>query len=782
MKNSILITLIIFIISIINAYSKPLKVGFWDNPPLAYMENNEPKGLNVDIFKYIAKKHNIEYQFIYGSWSELYSDISNGKIDIFFPIGYAEYRLKNMDFSKCYIFENWGQIITLKDKNINSIYDLKGKTIAVQFNDIFLMAPDGLGNILDRLHINVKYYFVDTYPEAVDAVLNKGIDAALIGRNYTFSITNSQLKISNVIIKPIKSHFSYKKGLDNNIKEKIDNELKNLISNKNSHYYKRLRYFSEGYYLHNPILSFFEEYYIAVIVGIIILLLTTSLLIFISKNRLRKAFLQIQEDRKKLSIILNNLKEPIIVFNEENKIEFFNNGAKNTFNNLYLGKSIYECDHLLKDSKNKTLQFYDLLSLQALDDYYIIKNDSGSELVAEISITKIYNRSNTDFKYILSINDITSTVKNLEIQTKMEKMEMLGKIAAGIAHDFNNYLGAISNYLMAIKIKKELDKEIPKIENIVQKSKHLTKQLLTFAKGSNLEIKNIDICSLVKNASEFSLKGSMVSLNFNTENSEQICVNVDENYLTQVITNIVINAKQAMNDKGKIDINIGTIEINENNDFQLKKGEYVKISIKDSGPGIPDKIAKHIFEPFFSTKESGSGLGLSTAYSIIKQHNGYLTFKNLETGCVFEIYLPKADCTIHFLTDENSKFSGDSFDILYMDDESDLRESLKMMLELLNHKVTVTANGEETLKAIENKNFDIIILDLTIRGGMDGKDTIKQLKDKGVDSFFVVTSGYSESEIITNYKDYGFDFFLPKPLSIKDLETIINTVKRKKSI
>ncbi|UOD34237.1 transporter substrate-binding domain-containing protein [Deferribacteraceae bacterium V6Fe1] len=776
MKNKLTITLLIFITIAVNSFAERLKVGFWDNKPLSYLENGEYKGFHVDIFKYIAQKNNIDYEFVYGSWSELYSDISKGKIDVFFPIGYAEYRLQYMDYSKFPIFENWGQIVTQKGNNINSFYDLNGKTIAVQFNDIFLMAMDGLAPILEKLDIRAKYYFVDNYNEAVDAVLNKNVDTALIARNYTFSLKNSDLKLTNIIVKPVKSHFAYKKGLDKRIVKKIDDELSNLLSDENSYYYNRLQYFSEGYYLHNPILTFLERNYIKLIILFFSFIIIAFLIIFIFNYKLAKATTQLKNERKKLVKILNNLTEPIILFNGNLQVDFFNKAAKNTFDSLDIGKTISDFTYPIQDN-NKNIKFEDIIFSKELKDYYLIKDTLKGDIIAEISITKIQNEHNNNFDYVVMINDITSTMQNIQIQTKIDKLETIGKIAAGIAHDFNNYLGAISNYVMAIKAKGNFERELPKIENLIQKSRHLTKQLLTFAKGSSLEIQNINICKIVKDAAEFVLKGSSINLNFNIEYND-LCANADENFITQVITNIVINAKQSMDDRGEIDISINTVSFGQVNEFNILEGDYVKISVRDYGTGIPEDIAKDIFEPFFTTKPSGSGLGLATAYSIVKQHNGHITFKNLDKGCVFEIYLPKTECKINNNNLSDNSNLSKKLNILYMDDEDDLRDSFKTMLELFHCNVTVTRNGEETLKEVENKEFDIIVLDLTIKGGLSGEATIKKLKDKGINSFFVVSSGYSDGETITNYKKYGFDFYLPKPFSLENLKNMLNSVQK----
>ncbi|MBZ4642476.1 MAG: multi-sensor hybrid histidine kinase [Deferribacteraceae bacterium] len=775
-KNKVIITFLIFLTLVTSSFAQKIKVGFWENKPLSYDENDGYKGFIVDIFKYIAKKENIDYEMKKGSWSQLYSDISNGNIDVFFPIGFAEYRLQYMNFSRYPLFENWGQIITTRDKKIKSFYDLQGKTIAVQFNDIFLMATNGLGLVLDRLNIDVKYYFVDNYEEAVDAVINKGVDCALVARNYTFAIVSENITTTPIIVKPIKTHFAYSKNLNEDIINKIDNAIKSLLEDENSYYYKRLKYFSEGMYLHNPILHFIEENYIFVSLTILLIFTLTVIIIHTFKKKLYLATIEVKNERKKIVKILNNLSDPVILFNHKGIVEFLNIAAKNTFDILDFGKSVADCQYQIEDRNKNIIKFEEFFSSESLENYYTIKNTRKGDIIAEISITKVKNENTNDNDYIVMINNITKAIQNIEIQTKIDKLETVGKIAAGIAHDFNNYLGAMSNYIIAVKSKGIITEEIQKVENLIFKSKHLTRQLLTFAKGSSLEIKNTDINKLVKEAAEFALKGSSTSLNFDINQPEtqgSLCADVDENYITQVITNIVLNASQAMNNKGEIDISTSIEFFAEKNEYNLSKGEYIKIAIRDYGSGIPEDIKNEIFEPFFTTKETGSGLGLAISHSIIKKHSGYITFKNLDKGCVFEIFLPKTECKLNKISETKDEIDIKKLKILYMDDEADLRDSFKMILEILDCNVTVTKNGEETLKEVENKKFDIIVLDLTIKGGMNGEETIKMLKEKGIDSYFVVSSGYSDSDIITEYKKHGFDFYLPKPFAVEDLKMML---------
>jgi len=264
----------------------------------------------------------------------------------------------------------------------------------------------------------------------------------------------------------------------------------------------------------------------------------------------------------------------------------------------------------------------------------------------------------------------------------------------------------------------------------------LTKQLLTFAKGGAPIKETASIIDLIKDSASFSLRGSKVGCE-QSITDDLWSVEIDKGQISQVIQNLIINANQAMPDGGIIKIGSENVVIGENNPLPLPEGEYVKISIKDQGNGISEEHLHKIFDPYFTTKEKGSGLGLATCYSIIAKHNGHITVESEPgVGTTFFIYLPVSEKEVLVVKEivEEKLFYGQG-KILLMDDEQDVIDSAGQMLIQLGYEVEIVKNGAEAIelykKAKESgQPFEAVILDLTVPGGMGGEDAIKKLHER----------------------------------------------------
>ena len=288
---------------------------------------------------------------------------------------------------------------------------------------------------------------------------------------------------------------------------------------------------------------------------------------------------------------------------------------------------------------------------------------------------------------------------------------------------------------------------------------------------------------MIYNSVRFALSGSRSKCQIEVDESLW-AVEADAGQIGQVIQNLVINADQSMPEGGTIVIAVKNIHTPSIRHCELPKGNYVEISVTDCGIGISEKYRQKIFDPYFTTKEKGSGLGLATSYSIIKRHGGFIDFTSeLDKGTTFTIYLPAIETQKEF---EKTPALSPSFSkrrILVMDDEELIRNIVMEMIKSLGHEVDLAENGETAIKkylaAIESgKPFDIVILDLTIRGGMGGRDTIERLRviDPGVRA--IVSSGYSNDPIMANYREHGFLGVVAKPYRIKELnEALYNVMK-----
>ena len=388
-----------------------------------------------------------------------------------------------------------------------------------------------------------------------------------------------------------------------------------------------------------------------------------------------------------------------------------------------------------------------------------------------------------------------------EEHIKTQKLESVGILAGGIAHDFNNYLqGILSNIAIAKSYTDSNDKiyiNLTESEEAVIQAKNLTQQLLTFSKGGEPIKKIISAPELVAESAKFALSGSRIRCELVLPDCECL-IEADKGQMNQVFNNLFINADHAMPEGGIIRVSAVHCNVEKKDFLPLQEGRYVKITIKDHGTGISQEHLQKIFDPYFTTKEMGSGLGLATVFSIIKKHDGYITAESkLKTGTAFHIYLPASNREISREAVRGEAYTSrpkpaeeehvqketllDGKRILLMDDELIIAKSVSQQLRKLKYKVEIVKDGTEAIEmykeAMESdKPFDAVIMDLTIPGGMGGKETIKELLEIDPDVKAIVASGYSNDPLMTNFSEYGFKGVVEKPFEIYELEEVLQKV------
>ena len=382
--------------------------------------------------------------------------------------------------------------------------------------------------------------------------------------------------------------------------------------------------------------------------------------------------------------------------------------------------------------------------------------------------------------------------KQIELDQQVfhsKKMEAIGILAGGIAHDFNNLLQGVFGYISLAKINLDQPEEcramLEQAEKALHMSVNLTTQLLTFSRGGKPVKKRMMVLPIIENSAKFALSGSRTDYSIEND-SELPLVEADEGQISQVIQNIVMNADHAMPMSGTVLINVQNVcAPGEGLPFSLTAGRYIKISIKDNGIGIPEHYLQRIFDPYFTTKDKGSGLGLAASYSIIQNHGGIIDVKSeMGKGSAFSIYMPASDMEEQTIKTVPAALTYTREGrILVMDDEKLVRDTAGAMIKALGHRVEFALNGEEAVDMYRedmssNKRFDIVIMDLTIRGGMGGKEAMNKLLEVDPDVKAVVSSGYAEDSVISEYAKYGFSAYLKKPYKVETLQNILHDLLR----
>jgi CheY-like chemotaxis protein len=319
-------------------------------------------------------------------------------------------------------------------------------------------------------------------------------------------------------------------------------------------------------------------------------------------------------------------------------------------------------------------------------------------------------------------------------------------------------------------------------EEALHMSVNLTTQLLTFAKGGKPSKKLIRLEPTIENAVKFALSGSHTE--YILEISPDLrSVEADAGQLAQVIQNIVLNADEAMAGRGTVTISVSNVDIPARAASRLPdSGRFVRIDIQDTGTGISDENMTKIFDPYFTTKQRGSGLGLATSYSIINNHGGVIGVKSeLNIGTTFSIYLPASkDAEVEtVMTTVSAAVGTKKLRVLLMDDEELVRSLAEQMVSALGHETVSAEDGEKAIDLFRQakeagRPFDLVILDLTVKGGMGGEEAIAKIRDIDPDVKAVVSSGYADSRIVANYHVYGFSGVLNKPYRLDDLKDCLN--------
>jgi PAS domain S-box-containing protein len=392
---------------------------------------------------------------------------------------------------------------------------------------------------------------------------------------------------------------------------------------------------------------------------------------------------------------------------------------------------------------------------------------------------------------VLVFRDITNALRVMEERAKANKLSALGLLAGGIANDFNNILMAIMGNISLARTSTpepgDSAAALTEAERACVRARHLTWQLLTFSRGGIPTRKTVQLARVLSEAADIALRGT------NVEHTVSIDPNLwpvdaDESQLVQVFTNLLLNAQEAMPQGGSVTIsavNVVQIESRSEHALRIEPGRYVSVSITDTGTGIRPEHLPRIFDPYFSTKQGGSGLGLATTHSIIKNHGGLVSVGSKPgEGTAISIYVPAAQvqqATEEVATDLIAAKRKRRPRVLVMDDEPSIRRVTGNMLEFLGYHAEVVENGaiavERFKQALKTgRPFDVVMLDLMVPGGMGGRETMDRLARIAPSVKGVLVSGYAQQSVMTELRDHGFGAMITKPFTLEELNATLRAV------
>ena len=486
----------------------------------------------------------------------------------------------------------------------------------------------------------------------------------------------------------------------------------------------------------------------------------------------------IDVEQKRLAVTLRSIGDGVITTDTHGNIDIMNKVAEELCGWTQIeahGRPLSSVFNIINENtrephENPTEKVIATGEIIELANHTVIISKDGTERIIADSAAPIKDKNNKIIGVVLVFRDITEKMKLLENSQRYQKLESLGVLAGGIAHDFNNLMGGVFGYIdlaMEESSDSKVNHYLAKAMQTIDRARGLTQQLLTFAKGGAPVQKITPLFPLIQETAEFALSGSNVSCRYDIEKELSPCI-IDKNQICQIIDNIIINAQQSMPMGGTVEISANNISIEAKERQPLEKGSYVKVSIKDYGIGMSKKILSRIFDPFFTTKPKGHGLGLATCYSIINRHGGAIDVESVpDEGTTFHLYLPVSSepAVLNETTDIRHKGSGR---IIVMDDEEVMQDTIGNMLETLGYSVVCKNDGRETLAFFveeikAKREITGLILDLTIQGGMGGKDVVGEIRKLNAGIPVFVASGYADDQVMKNPVKYGFTASICKP-------------------
>jgi PAS domain S-box-containing protein len=407
--------------------------------------------------------------------------------------------------------------------------------------------------------------------------------------------------------------------------------------------------------------------------------------------------------------------------------------------------------------------------------------------VVPILINATSTESNGARRIITIIRDMSDR-KRLEAEIlRSEKLRSIGVLAGGIAHDFNNILTAILGNISLLQATLAVDdhasEHLNEVEKASQRARELTRQLLTFSRGGEPVRKPFHAEPLIRESATLALRGRASACQF-TIAPDLAPVDGDEGQIGQVLRNLVINASQAMDGGGAVRVSAENRTVHDEDVHTLAAGNYLAVAIADSGVGISEEHRLRIFDPYFTTKRDGRGLGLAVSHSVVANHCGAITVDSqVGQGSVFTVYLPVAKTSAivpHASTVEIVRGRGL---VLVMDDEESVRQIAGKIVRALGYQVAYARDGREAIDCWQDarakgRPFDVAIMDLTVPGGMGGREAIRELLAMDPDAKAVVSSGYCQDPVMANFRDYGFRDVLAKPYSVLDVSQALSALLR----
>jgi two-component system, cell cycle sensor histidine kinase and response regulator CckA len=788
--------------------ARPVKVGVHDNQPLSFVDaNGQAKGFLIDILEYIGSKEGWRLEYIPGSLAECLERLKRGEIDLAVGIEYSRERNRVYDFTYEDIFTDWGVAYTQEDSDINQIVNFDNKKIAVVHDDIHYQ---NLRNLAKQLKLKCRFVEAYEYDAVLKLIERKKVDAGVVNRLYGLEFEKDyRVSRSPIIFSHTEVHFAVPKKKHRDLIRAIDKHLAPLKSDKHSIYHQALDKWTP-----TNVKWQLPKWFMGILAaagGLLLLFFVTGLILRAQvKTKTAELFLVNEEmraeiaERKRVEEALrltqfsvDKAGDAVFWMGPDAKFIYVNDTACSS-----LG---YSREELLSmrvhdiDPNFPEIAWPEHWQEVRRRGAFIVESQhrtrEGKVFPVEIKVNYLeFEGEEYNCAFARDITERQEAEKEkerMQVQLRQaQKMEAVGTLAGGIAHDFNNLLQAVQGYAQLLLLRKDGDddgqRELQQIVRAAERGADLTQQLLTFSRKVESELQPIDFNREVENVRLLLERTipKMIEVEFRLAEDLKM-VNADSGQVEQILMNLVVNAKDAMPDGGKLVVETANVTLDQ--DYcrihrVANPGNYVQLTVTDTGHGIDKMTIEHIFEPFYTTKETGkgTGLGLATVYGIVKSHNGHIVcYSEPDEGTTFKIHLPTIDSTqeARKAEDHLTAPEGGSETILLVDDEEPIRSLGTQILEEFGYTVLTAADGESALRLYseEQEKIDLVILDL-IMPGMGGKLCLVELLKINLEAKVAIASGYSPDGPTKEILKNGAKGFISKPYDLRQMLRVVREV------